>query len=274
MYHKSPLFLSEDHLYRLARGQPVQISHHNTHGHKNWHQHEVYLTNGQCDRIKTAIHNEKKTKLSLSKKQISHHVEKGEGFFSDLVRKIHGVAKSVVEKIKPHLTLENVKKVYNHELINPILKHGENHAKVLALHAAANVGTRVKKEIDSLARHGHHAIADLRGKGMSHNKREVQLANLAKGRAKRMENLRAKREGRTENHSKKTTKHHQNHQHGNGLSWDDFKNGISSAYNSVAKPLIQDVGIPLVSSVVAKTIRGGSLRKRGRKPLSGRALYG
>src|SRR5690349_18113556 len=103
MYHKVNLNLHQKHAEKLQQSKKVAISQkhlNGTHCHPEGSA-ELHLTKNQIQRIKSQITKGKSAQLALSKKQISHHIQHGSGWFSDSLRKIYSGVKSVISHVAP-----------------------------------------------------------------------------------------------------------------------------------------------------------------------------
>lgn len=153
-YHKVNLHLHQKHAEKLQHLKRVAISQkhlNGTHYHPEGHA-ELHLSKCQIQRIKEAVSKGKSAQLTLSKKQIQHHIQHGNGWFSDGLRKIYSTVKNIVNHVTPH-----AKKIA-HEIVLPIVKPVFEDVKKRAISSAAEVG---RQALDKAHKSSTKAVDDL-----------------------------------------------------------------------------------------------------------------
>ena len=98
VYHAASLNPTAEQAHMLAHGARVIFK-----PHQIGCGHEVYLTATQAARIAKSHRAGKSAHLRLSEAQLRHHRTHGSGFFSDLVRKVKGAARSAYSVAQPLL---------------------------------------------------------------------------------------------------------------------------------------------------------------------------
>src|SRR3954468_18474870 len=99
-YIAAPLNLKEHQFIKLAQGKGISINpkHLTSQSGKGFTRDNVFLTQGQINRLKKSIKSGKNVRLTLSKQQLLHHNLHGEGWFSDKVKNIWGSIKDLGKK--------------------------------------------------------------------------------------------------------------------------------------------------------------------------------
>jgi hypothetical protein len=211
VYHIAKLGPTHGQMDDLARGEEVKLSHHHMSGEVTFH-----LTTAQMKKLETAKAGGRGCTLKLSKAQIMKHM-KGEGFFSDVARKVWDTAKPLAQKglhagvqwaaDKAEDAIAHKTGLRGSGFFGDIVK-GAGHAGVDGLAGALGLGVRPKRApkkkgdglLDVLGlgvhpheahmhhAHMHHAkkgkgLLDMFGLGVKphHKKGKGFLGNILKG---------------------------------------------------------------------------------------------